>query len=61
MPKYALFMSKMLTAKDVCHVSQTMRYLRSQGKEIESVAIMLRQSKTEIHAFHKLTKKVQAS
>ncbi|HCX48525.1 MAG TPA: hypothetical protein DG757_05705 [Bacillus sp. (in: Bacteria)] len=51
MPKYATFMTKILTAKDVCQVSQTVRNLRSQGRDLEARAILLRQTKPKHRAF----------
>jgi len=53
MQKHTIFMSKILTAGDICRVSRTVQNLRSQGDEIGAVAIILRQTNPEQHRYLK--------
>lgn len=57
MSKYALFMSKMLTAKEVCLVSIEMRNLINNRKENDAVAMMLRQTRSKHRAYRNVSKK----
>ncbi len=59
MPKYATFMTKILTAKDVCQVSQTVRNLRAQGRDLEAKAILLRQTKPKHRSFIRIATKIE--
>mgnify|MGYP000875684225 CR=1 FL=1 len=51
MSKYALFMSKILSAGEVKGISLAVKTKRKEGLETEAVALMLRQSKTDQHRF----------
>lgn len=51
MSKYALFMSKILTAGEVKGISLAVKTKRREGLETEAVALMLRQSKSDQHRF----------
>lgn len=51
MSKYALFMSKILTTSEINRVSAVVQSLRSEGRENEAVAMILRQTKSERHRF----------
>lgn len=51
MSKYALFMSKILTTREINRVSTVVQSLRDEGRENEAVALILRQTKPKYRAF----------
>lgn len=52
MSKYALFMSKIITAGEVNLVSAAVQSLRNERRDDEAVALILRQTRAEQHRFH---------
>ncbi|MEY9976533.1 hypothetical protein ABH968_001478 [Lysinibacillus sp. RC79] len=51
MTKYMQFMSKMLTASEINNISAKVKLLRNESREIEAVAMILRQTRPENHRF----------
>lgn len=61
MQKYATFMSAILTAGDVCRVSQDVRNLRAEGDDLEAKVRILRQTKPKHRAFIRMAAKLEKS
>lgn len=51
MTKYVQLMSKILTVREINNISAKVRLLRNEGREIEAVALILRQTRSEKHRF----------